>query len=377
METASPQSATNLPAGPARNNDKYIRWALGAAAVLFMCLIGLFSLALSFLSLGSALLIGMVMALLPLPLYLALALWIDRYEKEPVWMLAGAFLWGATVAILFSGLTNSISGALVGAAFGPAAGDVFMAVVSAPVVEESTKGLALFVLYFWKKDEFDGIVDGILYAAMVALGFATVENFDYYGRFFLEGGPETALFVFALRGVIGPFAHPLFTSMTGIGLGLARRSNDRRVKLIAPVAGLLAAMLLHALWNASGIPLGLVSFFGAYLLIMVPAFVGVLVLIFFELRREGSIVRRYLTPELERGLIAPQQYHDLGSVWGRLRSSLTALGNGSWRAHSDFTRAATELAFHRYRISRGLTSVDAASREAAYVRILREHRART
>lgn len=375
------EGSTNLrsvpgePPGPARNNYKYIRWALGVAAVLFMGLVGLFSLALSFLSLGTALLVGMVMALLPLPLYLALALWIDRYEKEPVWMLVGAFLWGATIAILFAGLVNSISGAIVGAAFGPNAGDLFMTVVSAPVVEESIKGLALFVLFFWKRDEFDGVMDGIVYAAMVALGFATVENFDYYGRSFLEGGPELALLTFALRGLLGPFSHPLFTSMTGIGLGLASRSSKGWVKFLAPVGGLLAAMILHALWNASGVPLGLVSFLGAYLLVMVPAFAGVIALVFFELRREGSVVRRYLVPELQSGLITQQEYDDLGSVRGRLRSSLRAFnagGFGGWRAYSRFGQVATELAFHRDRAARGVTSVDVASREAAYVRSLRE-----
>jgi RsiW-degrading membrane proteinase PrsW (M82 family) len=365
--TASTAKPGSLPAGPARNNDKMIRWALGIAVVLFMCLVGLVSLALSFMSLGIALFVGMVMALLPLPLYLALALWIDRYEKEPIWMLAGAFLWGATVAILFSGIVNSINASIFGQLFGM--------VVSAPVVEESSKGLALFILFFWKRNEFDGVVDGILYAAMVALGFATVENFDYYGRFFLEGGAGGALLTFAVRGVVGPFAHPLFTSMTGIGLGLARQSNKTYVKFLAPVVGLLAAMALHALWNASGVPAGLVSFFGIYLLVMVPAFIGVLVLIFYQLRREGSIVRRYLTPELQSGLLTQQEYDSLSSVRKRLASSYKALsagGFGGWRANSRFSQVATELAFLRDRVRRGITSPDDAEREAAYVRVMRD-----
>jgi RsiW-degrading membrane proteinase PrsW (M82 family) len=365
----------NLPAGPARNNRKWIRWTLGIAAVLFMGLLGLISLGLSFYSYGLALLIGMVMALLPLPIYLTLALWIDRYEKEPIWMLAGAFLWGATVAIFISGILNSLSAAIVGSFFGAGAGEIFAGSVSAPIVEESSKGLALFILFFWRKDEFDDVIDGIVYAAMVGLGFATVENFDYYARSFLQGGAQVALFTYVLRGVLSAFSHPLFTSMTGIGLGLSRQSSNTFVKFAAPVAGLLAAMFLHSLWNTSGIPLGLVSFFGVYLLVMIPVFIGVLAVIIFALRREGRIVRYYLTPELQSGLISQQEYQQLGSVFGRIGSSFRALssgGFGGWRAHSRFAQTATELAFHRDRVSRDVTSVDAASREAAYVGLLRQ-----
>lgn len=357
--------ARSFPAGPARGNEKAIRWALGVAAVLFMCLIGLFSLALSFLGLGSALLVGMVMALIPLPLYLALALWIDRYEKEPLWMLGGAFLWGATVAILFSGIVNSINMAIFG--------DVFGLVVSAPVVEEGAKGLALFILFFWKRNEFDGVVDGIIYAAMVALGFATVENFDYYGSGFLQGGAEGAILTFVVRGVVSPFAHPLFTSMTGIGLGLASRSDKTWVKFGAPVGGLLAAMVLHALWNASGIPFGLVSFFGIYLLVMVPALAGVLAMVVYSLRREGRIISQYLSPELGSGLLSRQEYDMLGTIRGRLGASWSALssgGFGGWRSQARLHQAATELAFHRDRVARGVTSPDDAGREAEYIKLM-------
>ena len=376
MDTASAQGMPNVPAGPARNNEKMIRWVLGIGALLFMGLLGLIFLALiGALSTGLVgLLVGIVLGTLPVPFYLALALRLDRYEKEPIWMLAGTFIWGATVAVFFSFIFNTINGMIFGSLFGAAAGDVLGGVVSAPIVEEGSKGLALFILYWWKKDEFDGVVDGVVYAAMVGLGFAMAENFLYYGRTFAEGGIQGSLFVFILRGLISPFAHPLFTSMTGIGLGLARQSNTAFVKFAAPAAGLLAAMLLHALWNFSGIPLGLIGFLGTYLLVMVPALIGVLVIVFFGLRREGRVIRYYLTPELQSGLLNQQEYNALGSVGGRIGSSFRALssgGFGGWRAYSRFAQAATELAFHRDRVARGITSVDSASREATYVQILR------
>jgi RsiW-degrading membrane proteinase PrsW (M82 family) len=381
VDTTSAQGMPSLPAGPARNNDVMIRRVLGIAALLLMGLLGLIFLALiGWLSTGLlGLLVGIMLGTLLVPLYLSLALWLDRYEKEPIWMLAGTFIWGATVAVFFSFIFNTINIMIFGSLFGAAAAGVMGGVVSAPIVEEASKGLALFILYWWKKDEFDGVVDGVIYAAMVGLGFAMAENFLYYGRTFAQGGIEGSLFVFVLRGLISPFAHPLFTSMTGIGLGLARQSNNILVKFIAPVAGLLAAMTLHSLWNFSGIPLGLISFLGVYLLVMVPTLLGVLIVVFFALRREGRIIRHYLAPELQSGLITEQEYNALSSVGGRIGSSFQALSSGGfsgWRAYSRFSQVATELAFHRDRIQRGIASADTASREGAYVQTLRELRAR-
>jgi protease PrsW len=381
VDTTSAQGMPSLPAGPARNNDVMIRRVLGIAALLLMGLLGLIFLALiGWLSTGLlGLLVGIMLGTLLVPLYLSLALWLDRYEKEPIWMLAGTFIWGATVAVFFSFIFNTINIMIFGSLFGAAAAGVMGGVVSAPIVEEASKGLALFILYWWKKDEFDGVVDGVIYAAMVGLGFAMAENFLYYGRTFAQGGIEGSLFVFVLRGLISPFAHPLFTSMTGIGLGLARQSNNILVKFIAPVAGLLAAMTLHSLWNFSGIPLGLISFLGVYLLVMVPTLLGVLIVVFFALRREGRIIRHYLAPELQSGLISEQEYNALSSVGGRIGSSFQALSSGGfsgWRAYSRFSQVATELAFHRDRIQRGIASAETASREGAYVQTLLELRAR-
>ena len=98
-----------------------------------------------------------------------------------------------------------------------------------------------------------------------------------------------------------------------------------------------------------------------------------LALAFIALGREGRVIRQYLTPELRNGLVTRQEYDTLGSVRGRIGASFGAMrgGFGPWRAHSRFARAATELAFHRDRVQRGITSVDASSREAAYVQQLR------
>jgi RsiW-degrading membrane proteinase PrsW (M82 family) len=348
-----------------------IKIVLAVIAILVAILLGLIVLLLIGVETGPvALLIGLVSATLPVPLYLVLVLWIDRYESEPYWMLATAFFWGALVAVFFAFLFNTasvISVALLTQDAGAA--QAFGAVISAPIVEETAKALILVIFFFWKKDEFDGVIDGIVYAAMVGLGFAMTENIQYYGRAVTQAGAGGLTLVFIIRGALAPFSHPMFTSFTGIGLGLARQSRNLAVKLIAPVMGLLAAMAMHAIWNGSGVIFGMGGFVLTYLLIMIPAFFIMFVVIALALRREGQIVREYLAPEFQGGLLTQQEYKQLGSLLGRMGASFNALsrgGFGSWQACRRLNQTASELAFHRSRVARGITAKDAREREEAY-----------
>src|SRR5207247_4269579 len=103
-----------------------------------------------------ALLVGLVSATVPVPLYIVLVLWIDRYESEPLWMLATAFFWGALVAVFFAFLINTAAAVIVAVLTeNRKAAETFAAVISAPIVEETSKALILFIFFFWKKYEFD------------------------------------------------------------------------------------------------------------------------------------------------------------------------------------------------------------------------------
>ena len=323
-----------------------------------------------------ALLLGFIAATIPVPLYIMLVLWIDRYEAEPLWMVATAFFWGALVATFFAFLLNTTSQGVVGALSNASAGEAFAAVISAPIVEESGKALILFIFFFWKKDEFDGVVDGIVYASLTALGFAMTENVLYYGKAAAAGGGALPL-IFIIRGFFAPFSHPLFTSMTGIGLGLARQSTNMALKVLTPIVGLLMAIFMHSIWNGSAVFGGGPVFVLTYIVVMVPAFLIMLIVIGFALRREGQVVRQFLVVDLNSGFLTREEYDQVGSIFGRIGSSFRALsqsGYKGWRARKRFNQLASELAFHRSRVSRGVYSgeQEARAEEAAYLQALQD-----
>src|SRR5207342_2496542 len=117
------------------------------------------------------------------------------------------------------------------------------------------------------------VLDGMVYAAMVGLGFAMTENVLYYSHAAVHGGVPLAA-TFFMRGVLAPFTHPVFTCMTGIGLAIAATTPRHWLRVAAPAAGLLAAILLHSLWNTSATVEDGAAFVGVYFLLMVPLFFG-------------------------------------------------------------------------------------------------------
>ncbi len=352
-----------------------IRLVLAIFAGLIALFLGLLVLLLIGIETGPiALLLGLLAATIPVPIYVALVLWIDRYEAEPLWMLATAFFWGALAATFFAFLLNTGSAGIVTILTNAKAGEAFAAVISAPIVEETGKALILFIFFFWKKDEFDGVIDGIVYASLAALGFAMTENILYYGRAALGGGGALTL-TLIIRGFFAPFSHPLFTSMTGIGLGLARQSTNIAVKILTPIVGLMMAIFMHSIWNGSAVFGGGGVFFLTYIIVMIPAFIIMLVVIGFALRREGQVVREYLVIDLDRGFLTQEEYKELGSILGRMGSSYNAFsrsGMKGWRARRRFNQLASELAFHRSRVARGVSSADqeVLEQETAYLHAL-------
>jgi RsiW-degrading membrane proteinase PrsW (M82 family) len=318
--------------------------------------------------------LGFLVAVVPVPVYVVLALWLDRFEPEPAKTLWQTFAWGATVAVFVALVVNMLSQDVLGAVAGPDAAELFGNIVTSPVIEELAKGFALLVLFRELKDEFDGVVDGVVYAAMVGLGFAMIENVQYYGAAIAEGSASSVV-TFFLRGMLSPFAHPLFTSMFGIGLGIVRERHGQGRSWTAPFLGLTVAIALHSLWNLAATFEG--WFFALYLMVMLPTFVGVLMLIYLSLRREGRVLREHLGSLVGDGILTADELECLCQVRARLGASVNAWRLGGiphWRARRELHRVASELAFHRWRVLRGLTLGPEADarREAEYLRRLCE-----
>jgi len=318
-------------------------------------------------------LIGLCVAALPLPVVIGAFRWLDRYEPEPRGLLLFAFFWGATVAALAAAVLNTASAVAIARTGGGSDGLVATAVLVAPWVEEAAKGAAVLLVLVFRRSEFDGVVDGIVLAGLAGVGFAFTENILYFGRAFLAGGEELGVSggifavgtTFLLRGVLSPFAHPLFTAMTGIGLGLAARAVNPATRWLAPIGGYLAAVLLHATWNWASLS-GLSGFFTGYVVVMVPAFAATIAVATWSRRREGATLVRHLPAYVAAGWLAPEDVPMLASL-PRRRQALHWVqgryGDAAGHALRHFQHSATELAFLRDRLDRGHEVPDFPRRE--------------
>src|SRR5512136_1589864 len=177
--------------------------------------------------------------------------WLDRFEKEPIPLLGGVFLWGAVVAAGSAFLINTLLGVGIYVFTGSdAATNLATGSIVAPLVEEVLKGLAVLVVFLVFRQEFDSILDGIIYAGVAALGFAATENVYYiYTYGFLENGWSGLLSLTFIRIILVGWQHPFYTAFFGIGLAVSRLNRSGFVRIAAPLLGLALAMFTHAFHN--------------------------------------------------------------------------------------------------------------------------------
>jgi RsiW-degrading membrane proteinase PrsW (M82 family) len=295
-----------------------------------------------------AVLVALTVAVVPAPLLVGLVRLADRFEPEPPRMLAVTFLYGATAAVVLAGLLNTVGAGLLAGRYDPQAAQLLTIAGLAPVGEEADKGAAVLVFAWRHRSEFTGVVDGLVYSAMVGLGFAVTENVTYYLGAMVAGGEEALAAVVIARGVLSPFAHPLFTAMSGIGLAVAAQSA--RWRPAPAVLGFAGAAGLHALWNTAS--LAGAAFVPVYVVVFVPIFAVVVIVAVRATRREGRLLRRYLAEEVDADRLTSAEVATLGSLRSRRRAeraSAAAEGRAAGRVHRSFHHAATQLAFTRHR----------------------------
>ena len=320
-------------------------------------------------TLTAGILLSFLATAIPTALWAAMVWWCDRHEREPAPLLVASFLWGAFPAVLVALALELLLGVSTGIEQSQhLIGQVVATSAFAPVIEEVAKGAALLLILLFWRHEFDGVMDGLLYGALIGFGFAMTENLFYFIGALDEGGWGAWGVTVLLRSAVFGLNHAFFTAFTGAGLGYALVASWRWARLGAPLLGLIAAILAHASHNLGT---SLASASPAAILLSLGSDAGgvalAILLIVLALRQERLWLQEELAPEVGR-LLTPAEYERLTTQRGRTRMLAEAGQAGGWqamRAARQLQQSLTELAFlkHRLRV-RGLDPRLAQRREA-------------
>jgi hypothetical protein len=219
------------------------------------------------------------------------------------------------------------------------------ATLGAPIVEEVLKACALVGIFVWARREFDGVLDGIIYGALVGLGFSMSENTLY-----LLVYNDQLITTWWLRSGVFGFNHAFFSSIVGIGLGLARYSQ-RATQVLALASALVLAIGAHALHNTAvqagvlGLGIAWIANSGGVLVVLATAVLS--------LRNELQWINTELRDEVAQGVLTRQQFAEVASPTLRGRAQLRTLVAHGWlpyRRLRRFHHLLTELAFVKYQL---------------------------
>ncbi len=317
-----------------------------------------------------ALIVGILLAALPVGPLVAVFLWLDRYEPEPRSLILTALGWGALVATAAALVLQTLDAFVFGRP------ESLSAAIVAPITEEAAKGLFVLLLVIARRRVIDGVLDGIVYAGMVGIGFAFTENILYLASAYVggegigPGGIGAATGTFVVRGIFSPFAHPFFTAAIGVGIGYAVVTRSSFWRVAAPLLGYAAAVLGHALWNGAAYLGGGQYFVLTYLFLMVPAFLLLTGFAVWARRREGQMLARALTDAAARGYLGAHEVPWLARISGRRAARAHAKqvgGRAGLEAMQEYQQQAIELGFLHDRFLRGTAPADVIPRGQAMV----------
>jgi RsiW-degrading membrane proteinase PrsW (M82 family) len=322
-------------------------------------------------------LLALAVALVPLGIVIPTFLWLDRFESEPTRYLMAAFLWGALIAAVVAALFNTGAITVLEATTDPQSALQTTAVLVAPFVEEGAKGALVLLVWLLVRREFDGVTDGMVYAGICAAGFAFTENIQYLAQAYTQGGGEALTGTFVARCLLSPFAHPMFTVLFGIGVGVAATSRTWLPRILAPLLGYLLAVLSHALWNLAAVSGGR-GVVVVYVLIEVPIFLAFLGFVVWARRREGRLIGQFLRPYADAGWLSPAEVAMLASMPKRREARAWARANTGRQglaAMRGFQDAASELALLRRRMYHSAADEHALAHERELLEAITARRA--
>ncbi len=319
----------------------------------------------------SSIIAALTIPVIPVVGIFLLVNFMDRYEHEPWYLRLAAFLWGAIIAIppaLF--IEGNIDRILQNVINPNTANEVLRIALqglNAGITEETIKGLGLLLLFFVLRDEFDDVVDGIIYGALIGAGFAMVENF----RYFALDSKNFLVFLVVGRIILGWLGHSTFIACFGAGLGYVRYTHVRWKQIVIPLLGFLIAIGLHtffdfvdfqasaAIRNSGGnsvvITYALIAIVGNYL----PPFLaqmGLLYILIRGLAHEAAIIREFLADEVNDGIVTVGEYALLQSSFQRThaeRQVFRRSGFKQWMRVKDLYQTEIGLAFRKWHVSMG------------------------
>ena len=312
------------------------------------------------------LLLSVTAACIPALVYAAIVLRLDRYEIEPLRAVLACFTWGAVGAILFSVATGLLFQFAVEETLGVEVAAAASVVIGAPLVEESFKGIAVLAVLVFARDEIDSTLDGLVYGALVGVGFAMTENILYFGQAYLEGGLGEFGTLVLGRAVVGGFGHPAYTAITGAAIGWSRGRYGRGIaRVIVPILGWALAVILHVAWNGGLVLTSVMMDEEAGLLklvavqtaiVIIPAVLVLYAIARMSARHELQILRDELRTEVERGTITEGEYAAIVDTEERQRALASAQARGGRalrRRQQAFFYTAADLALRNHHRRQG------------------------
>jgi RsiW-degrading membrane proteinase PrsW (M82 family) len=326
----------------------------------------------------------LLFALLAVPFWLFVSE-LDFLEREPAELLAVAFAWGAVVATSVSIPAAAALEDMIAKLGSPTLAAAWGAALAGPSVEETAKTLGVVAIVLIARDQINSVLDGIVYGAMVGLGFQITEDIVFaVGAVALAGQGDQVqpvVATFLLRGFLaGVWSHTLFSALAGAGIGylVVRHERGRAHRAAVAVLAVLGAWASHVLWNspllADGLGNGALALLAVLLLKGLPPLLLILLLVRHVHDREAEYYVGQLATLRDPELITSGELAVLGSGARRTAARRHAGARAGWRATAAVRRLQRAQARLAVELSRtgGTTAAGPAGARCAAVREQRE-----
>jgi RsiW-degrading membrane proteinase PrsW (M82 family) len=249
---------------------------------------------------------------------------LDFLEREPIVLRVVAFAWGAVVATAVSIPGSAALDDIVAKLGSPHLAADWGAALAGPTVEEIAKTLGVVAIVLIARGQVNSVLDGVVYGAMVGLGFQIVEDIVFaLGAVAFAGQGDQlrpVVATFLLRGLLsGMWSHTLFGALAGAGIGylVVRTDQSMPRRLGVALLALFGAWASHVLWNSpflgDGLGNGGLALLAVLLLKGLPPLVLILLLVRVAHDREANYYVGHLARLRDPGLITEAELAVLGS----------------------------------------------------------------